>query len=211
MKTNVRLATYVVAAAMAVTACKKENSTEPTPGNPLPPVNNSEVITTMKIYIKDSITDAEISGSPFVFKDLDGDGGNAGSFLPMSADSVINLSANKSYYAEIILLDETKNPVDSISNEVVSEGVDHMFFFEQTDPTGTPYHLTIPGTDIKIKYSDLDANGRGIGQKFKIKTNAIITSQVPFRVTLKHQPDVKNGTFAPGDTDVEVKFKLKVN
>ena len=211
MKTTSKLITCAVAASITFIACKKENSLEPTPSNPAPPINNSEVITTMKLYIKDSITDAQILGSPFTFKDADGDGGNAGGFLPNAADSLINLIANKSYFAEIILLDETKTPADTISNEVVSEGIDHMFFFEQTDPTGTPYHLTIPGTDTKIKYSDLDANGRGIGQKFKIKTNTITSNQVPFRVTLKHQPGVKNGTFAPGDSDVEVKFKLKVN
>jgi hypothetical protein len=86
-----------------------------------------------------------------------------------------------------------------------------MFFFEQTDPAGTPYQLTLPGSDVKITYLDLDANNRGIGQKFKIRTNSATTNQLPFRVTLKHQPDVKNGSFAPGDSDVEVKFKLKVN
>ena len=51
----------------------------------------------------------------------------------------------------------------------------------------------------------------GIGQQFKIRANTATANQLPFRVTLKHQPEVKNGTFAPGDSDVEVKFKLKVN
>ena len=211
MKTTLRLVTYVVAVVMVVTACKKDKHEEPKPNNPAPTPNTSEVITTMKIYLKDSISGNPIAGSPFIFKDADGDGGNAGAFLPTAADSIINLDANKTYLAEIILLDETKNPADSISNEVVEEGAEHMFFFEQVDPSGTPYQLTLPGSDVKITYLDLDANNRGIGQQFKVRTNTATANQLPFRVTLKHQPDVKNGAFAPGDTDVEVKFKLKVN
>jgi len=211
MKTTLKLATYAVAIAMAFTACKKDKKEEPKPNNPAPAPNPTEVITTMKIILRDSITGNQISGSPFIFKDADGDGGNAGAFLPMAADSIINLDANKTYLAEIILLDETKSPADSISNEVVEEGAEHMFFFEQVDPSGTPYQLTIPGSDAKITYLDLDANNRGIGQQFKIRANTATSNQLPFRVTLKHQPDVKNGTFAPGDTDVEVKFKLKIN
>jgi hypothetical protein len=211
MKTSLKLAAYGVAAMMAFIACKKDKQEEPKPNNPAPQPNPTEVITTMKIILRDSITGNEITGSPFIFKDADGDGGNAGAFLPTAADSIINLDANKTYLAEIILLDETKNPADSISNEVVEEGAEHMFFFEQVDPSGTPYQLTIPGSDAKITYLDLDANNRGIGQQFKIRANSATTNQLPFRVTLKHQPDVKNGSFAPGDTDVEVKFKLKVN
>ena len=211
MKTTLRLATYAAVAAMAFTACKKDKKEEPKPNNPAPAPNATEVITTMKIILRDSITGNEITGSPFVFKDADGDGGNAGAFLPTAADSIINLDANKTYLAEIILLDETKYPADSISNEVVEEGAEHMFFFEQVDPSGTPYQLIIPGSDAKITYLDLDANNRGIGQQFKIRANTATTNQLPFRITLKHQPDVKNGSFAPGDSDVEVKFKMKVN
>ncbi len=211
MKTILKLATYAVAIAMAFTACKKDKQEAPKPNNPAPPQNTSEVITTMKIYLRDSVSGNPILGSPFIFKDADGDGGNAGAFLPTAADSIINLDANKTYLAEIILLDETKNPADSISNEVVEEGAEHMFFFEQVDPSGTPYQLTLPGSDVNITYLDSDANNRGIGQQFKVRTNTATPNQLPFRITLKHQPDVKNGTFAPGDSDVEVKFKLKIN
>lgn len=194
-----------------VSACKKDKKEEPKPSNPVNP-NESEVITTMKVYIKDSVTMSNITGSPFIFKDADGDGGNAGGFLPAAVDSLIALQAGTTYYGEIILLDETKTPVDTISNEVVEEGAQHMFFFEQKDPAGNPYTVTLTGSGIKITYSDLDANNRGIGQKFKVNTSATTSgTQYPFRVTLRHQPNAKNGTFAPGETDVEVRYKIKVD
>lgn len=203
--------------ALLLGACKKDKQEEPAPSNPVNP-NESEVITTMKIYIKDSASMTNISGSPFIFKDPDGDGGATGGFLPTAADSVIILDANKAYYAEIILLDETKNPVDSISNEVQAESKEHFFVFNNSDATlysaSNPYYSVFNGSNIKVTYADLD-NGspqRGLGQKIWINTFAGTGGmQYPFKVTLRHQPDAKDGTYAPGETDVEVRFKVKVN
>ncbi len=211
IKMKTKIMTLIAVGALVFTACKKDKKEDPAPNNPAP-VNTAEVITTMKIYIKDSVTGLAITGSPFTFKDADGDGGTAGGFLPNAVDSLITLNDSTAYLAEIILLDETKTPVDTISNEVVEEGQDHMFFFEQTSPSGNPYSATLSGSNVKITYLDLDANNRGIGQQFKIKTNANTAGlQHPFRVTLRHQPGSKNGTFSPGETDVEVRFKVKVN
>ncbi len=209
MKT--RLITLVAAIVLIFAACKKDKKEDPAPNNPAP-TNQGEVITTMKIYIKDSVSGLQITGSPFIFKDADGDGGSAGGFLPNAADSLITLNDTTTYLAEIILLDETKTPADSISNEVVTEGQEHMFFFEQTNPIGTPYSAMLTSSGVKITYLDLDANSRGIGQQFKIRTYGNTTgSQYPFRVTLRHQPNAKDGTFAPGETDVEIRFKVKVD
>lgn len=206
-----KLITMIAVGVLVLAACKKDKKEDPAPNNPAP-VNTAEVITTMKIYIKDSVTGLPITGSPFIFKDADGDGGTAGGFLPNVVDSLITLTDSTTYLAEIILLDETKTPVDTISNEVVEEGQDHMFFFEQTSPSGNPYLTTLSGSNVKITYLDLDANSRGIGQQIKIRTNANTTTlQYPFRVTLRHQPGAKDGTFTPGETDVEVRFKVKVD
>jgi len=197
---------------LSITSCLKKKGEEPSANNPINPDNAGEIVTTMKIYIKDSITGNQIVGSPFTFKDADGDGGSAGGFLPNAVDSLITLNDSTTYLAEIILLDETKTPVDTISNEVVEEGQEHMFFFEQSNPIGNPYSATLFGSNVKITYLDLDINNRGIGQQFKIKTNSNTAGfQHPFTITLRHQPDAKDGTFAPGETDVEIRFKVKVN
>ena len=210
-KMKTKIMTIVVLSLLVFAACKKDKKEDPAPTNPAP-TNQGEVITTMKIYIKDSITGNPITGSPFIFKDADGDGGSAGGFLPNAVDSLITLNESTTYLAEIILLDETKTPADSISNEVVEEGQEHMFFFEQLNPTGTPYTTILTGSGVKITYLDLDANSRGIGQQFKLRTYGSTGGvQHPFRVTLRHQPGTKDGTFAPGETDVEIKFKVKVD
>ena len=39
----------------------------------------------------------------------------------------------------------------------------------------------------------------------------MMMSKSPLTIELKHQPGVKDGTYAPGETDIQVAFKLKVN
>lgn len=214
MKTKVSKVVYafILIAIVLFAACKKDKKTTPPPTTPPPPQNTEEVITTMKLYLTDSATNAV---SVFGFEDADGDGGNAGIFLGTNqSDSVFTLGANKTYFMEIILLDVTKSPADTISKEVEEEGKDHMIFFNSTDPSGTPYSTVLSGSNIKVTYTDLDAGtpARGIGLHTRLRTYASTSpAKNPFTVTLKHQPGTKNGTFAPGESDVEINFKVVVN
>lgn len=202
----------ILAVVLIFGACKKDKKTTPPPTTPPPPANTEEVITTMKLYLTDSATNAV---SIFGFEDADGDGGNAGLFLGTNQiDSIISLAANKTYFMEIFLIDVTKNPDDTISSEVNAEGKDHMFFFNAANPTGAPFKTTLAGSNIQITYTDLDAGTpvRGIGLTTRVRTYSTTgSSKYPFTVSLKHQPGVKDGTFTPGDTDVEIPFKVKVN
>lgn len=217
IRNNMKSIYILLSIVLVLSGCLKHKYPQPDANEPIDP-NESEVITTMKIYIRDSVTMTNIPGSPFQFKDPDGDGGAVGSYLPNSSDSLITLDPNKKYFAEIILLDETKNPVDSISNSVQSESKDHFFFYNYSDcvfdNSTIPYTSTQNGSNIKIIYADVD-NGtpqRCLGQKIWIQTHAGGSGiQYPLKVTLRHQPGVKDGSYAPGETDVEVRFKVKVN
>jgi hypothetical protein len=178
----------VVIAAMAVmgTACKKDDDT---PSNPGTGDNEGEIITTLKLVFTDSA--GIVPGAEFVFRDPDGDGGNG----PVEFDT-IRLQQNTVYLSEIFLLDETKNPVDTISYEVLEEADDHMFFFQHT------------GTNIITTYLDIDSNGIPLGLSTKWRTGVV--SSGTSKVILKHQPGIKDGTQAPGETDVEVTFESEV-
>ena len=193
-------------------ACKKDKKSEPTPDAPTPPTNDGEIITTMKLAINDGTLTTY-----YMFHDLDGDGGMAGAYgnlsnaLTPQSDSIINLNINKTYTVNILLLDESKSIIDTISHEVLNEGADHMFFFNSLNPTGNPYSVYLSGSMTTVTYLDLDANLRGIGLSTKWQTLIMPMSKSPLFITLKHQPGVKNGTFAPGDTDIEIPFKLKIN
>lgn len=212
MKTTIKTIAYVAILALSFSACKKDKKNEPTPDVPTPPTNDGEIITTMKLAIKDGTLTTY-----YMFQDLDGDGGVSGTYgnlsntLTPQSDSIINLSTNKTYTLSIVLLDESKSTVDTISHEVLNEGVDHMFFFNSLNPTGNPYSVYLTGSMTTVTYLDVDANLRGIGLSTKWQTPSMPMSKSPLFITLKHQPGVKNGTFAPGDTDIEIPFKLKIN
>ncbi|HRG01843.1 MAG TPA: hypothetical protein PKZ75_12060 [Bacteroidia bacterium] len=207
-KTGFKTIALAAIIGMNFTACKKDKKEEPTPDAPTPPTNETELITTMKVILHDTTTH---TNTTYIFSDLDGAGGNPATFGNSGADSVINIAANHVYKATILLLDETKNPVDTTSNEVEAEGVDHMFFFNSIAPTGTPYNTYLSGSMTNIKYLDLDANNRGIGLSTLWTAPSMMMAKSPLTIELKHQPGVKDGSYAPGETDIQVGFKLKVN
>lgn len=168
------------------TSCKKDDD-DPTNPNPTP--NESELITTIQLHFTDS---ANVQpDATFSFRDPDGDGGAD----PVQFDT-IRLAANTTYFATILLLDESKSPADTISNEVADESADHMFFFAQN------------GVNIATTYTDTDVNGLPVGLSTRWVTGTASTGTST--VTLKHQPGVKDGTQAPGETDVEVLFRSEV-
>lgn len=156
---------------------------------PQPVTNEPELITTLVINFTDSADASKKSSASF--RDLDGLGGNA----PVITDT-LRLAKNRTYFASIVLLDETKQPVDSLSKEVLKEAVDHQFFFTHKDVA------------INTAYLDRDANNLPLGLSTKWITGALGTGSS--KITLKHQVGVKNGTEGPGETDIEVTFKLKI-
>ncbi|HOZ87135.1 MAG TPA: hypothetical protein PL029_05205 [Bacteroidia bacterium] len=219
MKTSLKTLASIIIMSMLIlnTSCKKDkNEPDPEPAPPTP--DPQEVITTFKLILTDSASNGVIS---HLFKDPDGEGGQPAYYGPSSSsqtDSVITLAANKTYYGEIILLDETKTPVDSTSNEVEEEGQEHMFFYNNGNNTiinsGNPYTVQLKGSNVKVTYIDLDQGSpqRGIGLKTKWRTNtATGGTKHLLNITLRHQADTKDGTYAPGESDISVDFKLKVN
>jgi hypothetical protein len=208
MKSIITTAALLAMLGTTFTACKKDKKEDPAPQQPAPPANEAELITTMKITLRDTTTNINTT---YVFSDLDGAGGNPATFGNSGADSVINITANHVYEATILLLDQTKTPADTISNEVEEEGADHMFFFNSIAPTGTPYNTYLSGSMTNIKYLDLDANNRGIGLSTLWTAPSMMMAKSPLTIELKHQPGVKDGSYTPGETDIQVGFKLKVN
>jgi hypothetical protein len=211
---NVVTVLAVCTALVLFSCCKKPKD----PEVPEIPVEDPELITTLKIQLTDSLTGAV---SAYSFKDPDGDGGQPAFYGPSAAlqtDSVFILAPDRLFYVKILLLNESKNPVDTISKEVMNESREHMLFFNNGSNTiinsGNPYTVKLNGSDIVITYMDLD-NGipqRGVGLQAKWRTPlAKGNVKFPLNITLRHQPDAKNGTYAPGESDISVNFKLKVN
>jgi hypothetical protein len=183
-KVKVLLATALLATIWV--GCKKDKDLVPVPQ---PIKNEPEVITTMKLTFVDSANPSNIRFASF--RDPDGDGGAGFDIF-----DTIKLQPNKTWNTSILLLNETVSPADTISNEVLEEGVDHLFCF------------TPNGNSAVVSKTDLDANGRSIGLKSKWRTNTIGTGTM--QIELKHQPGQKNGTCGIGNTDIDVLFKTKI-
>lgn len=165
---------------LIIPACKKdENNVD----NPIL-TNNEELITTFMILFYDS------TGTQFItsaqFKDIDGEGGST----PTLFDT-IRLNKHNIFNASIILLNESVTPIDTISNEVEKESIEHIFCF-------TPSNAT-----IDIIRTDTDGTYE-LGLKSKWTTGNPSNGSVVIK--LKHQPGSKNGTCTPGETDIELDF-----
>ena len=105
MKSIITTAALLAMLGTTFTACKKDKKEDPAPQQPAPPANEAELITTMKITLRDTTTNINTT---YVFSDLDGAGGNPATFGNSGADSVINITANHVYEATILLLDQQK-------------------------------------------------------------------------------------------------------
>lgn len=187
MKNNLnKIILMAFAMAITVSACKKDDDDVTKPAD----TNDEELITTVKFLV----TDTENPSTQYVFqyRDVDGLGGNA----PII--DTIKLNADKVYAVEILLLDETKIPFDTISNEVLEESADHLFIFE---PASSNLNITI---------NDFDDNTPPLplGLLSTWSTGAAINSSI--KVSLKHQPGIKNGDPTRGETDIEVVMPVEI-
>lgn len=177
---------FFILLALTMQSCKKDKDQVE-----LPPavLNSPELITSLVIQFKDSANTNNVTRAEY--RDPDGPGGNAA----IKFDT-IQLKINTTYFVELIVLDETKNPMDTVSNEIWEERNDHQFFFKHTN------------TSIVTTYLDKDTNGYPVGLSTKWRTNSSQTGSS--NIILKHQVNLKNGTEAPGETDIDVNFHTKI-
>lgn len=166
----------LVASFLLLFSCKPH-----TPPNP----NNEELITTVLWQLRDS--SGVQNDTFFVYRDADGDGGA----MPSSFDT-IQLKSGTTYFVELFLLDESKLPTDTISNEVLAEADEHLVCY-------LPNSINLPITIL-----DRDMTNLPLGLRTKWVAGA--AGQGTLRVSLRHQPGTKNGTCEPGSSDVDLTF-----
>ncbi|MCW5897904.1 MAG: type 1 periplasmic binding fold superfamily protein [Flavobacteriales bacterium] len=182
----------VLGVAMIMAGCKKDDPVPPTPGGNNPPPNEQELITTVVLHFE---SQDGTEHRQFVWRDLDGDGGDA------PVIEVEPLTAGQVYSVHVQLLDESKDPPVDITHEVEQEAEEHQFFY------------IVDGVGASFVYADADANGHpvGIGTIWTMGAAGSGT----LTVVLRHEPDkdapgasAGDITNAGGDTDVEVTFPL---
>lgn len=182
--TNKLIKSALILLAIVMASCSNDDDATPAP------VNEEEVITTLTA----TLTPVG-GGAPVELKsqDLDGDGPNP-PVVTVSGDLV----AGTTYNGAIVLLNETENPPENITLEVIEEADEHQFLF-------------FFGLDVTFTYVDFDSNGNPLGTQFTLEAGNASTGIA--RIVLKHEPNKPNdGTLvgAGGETDIDVTFDLTI-
>lgn len=191
MKTNWKNYLTVLFISLSVIACTDDDDDTPSQSgnNNITPVD-TELITTVQVIITDSATSTV--EDTVEFRDTDGQGGNAPSI------EAINLMNGNTYTVELKFLDES-DPADieDKTAEILAEDDEHLVCFASSNTTA-----------ISIERTDSDGTYEiGLSSKWKTLTTV---SNASLNITLKHQPGVKDGSCAPGDTDIDVSFPLSI-
>lgn len=154
-----------------------------------PDPNNEELITTVLLHVRDS--SGVQPDTFFMYRDADGDGGSA----PTQFDS-IQLKKGNTYWVDLYLLDESKLPTDTISNEVMAESDEHLVCYSPNL------------VNLSIAILDKDGANLPLGLKTKWVANAQGVGSV--QLVLRHQPGTKNGTCEPGSSDIDLNFGCRI-
>lgn len=185
--------TALTVSIFTISSCNKDDSPTIFPL----PINEEELITTVTTTLTNGANVITLRS-----RDLDGDG---------PTDPVVtvsgNLMANTVYTGRISLLDETKTPIDDITEEIetsVQEKLDHQFFFGALD-----------GLFGTFLYTDQDANAKPVGINFTYTTGTASSGKL--NVILKHLPNKNAAGVAAGNiansggaTDVDVKYSITI-
>ena len=175
---------FALVGTLTITSCGDDD--------PEPPMEE-ELITTLNYTLTSS------SGNTFTvsFLDLDGDGGMDATI------GTATLEANETYTGSIELLNESEDPAEDITEEIMEEDDVHQFFFESS----------VAG--LSVSYSDADDDGNPLGLANTLTTGD--PGSGTLTVTLRHEPDknadgVSGGNIANagGSTDIEVPFPVNV-
>ena len=183
MKTMKFLSTAIFATAL-IFSCSSDDDSTPEP------VLEEEVITTMTITLTaDGQADVILQT-----QDLDGDGPD----LPVVTVSG-DLSENTMYSGSIVLLNETEDPAENITEEIEEEALEHQFFYTIGN-----------GLNAETDYNDADSDGNPIGLDFVLSTNSVSSGSITF--TLRHEPTKPNMGIedAGGETDIEATFDIAI-
>ena len=158
--------------------------------------DSNEFITTVKIRLENS---ADVNDTIWAtWKDLTPENTQPAD----TSLAILNVKSNTNYKLKVYFWDETKTPAENITDEVNELGNEHRIFFFPSSTLSSL--LTITPTDLDKNPTPLAI---GLENTLSVGNN---TATGTLRCVLKHQPNVKDGTFAPGSTDADVKFQMNI-
>jgi len=153
-------------------------------------INDEELITTVILTL------TQESGDQVVLTtvDLDGDG-------PDEPETTVvgNFAENTQYTGAVQFLNETEDPAEDITEEVIEEAEEHQVFYTISE-----------GLNITTTYVDFDSNDNPLGVNITLETGE--ASSGSLTVTLRHEPVKPNDGLdsAGGETDIATSFDVNI-
>lgn len=213
----------MLAAAVLLTGCKKEEEEVPEEEHDHEVITNVHLVFT-NVDDASDVVEAEA-------EDHDGEGVEELEIL-----DTINLDASKTYDLTFEILNAHEDEHDDhddeedhddeddeedhddegedIGAEIAEEADEHQIFFGFTnniftDPAGDG---NIDDASHDVVYNDLDGNGNPLGLNTSWTTSGAHEGG-KFRVILMHQPGIKNAssTSKDGDADFDLEFVININ
>ena len=170
-----------------------------------PPCENEE-----EIIDKVTLTFSPVSGgTPVVAVASDPDG-------PGPLDLTVGeIRLDESTAYEMTIKVENTIEGEDITEEILAEAEDHLFFFGFTEGLfGSPLgDGNIDSRTDQVNYNDTDINGLPLGVSTQWKTECVESNQSgSFRVVLKHQPGSKSASSSieDGGTDLDLVWPIVV-
>lgn len=188
MKKVILSISAIIASAIFFTACEKDDPVT----NPV--VTEEELITTLKL----TVTDSNNISSSFVYKIENGFGSTTQGSIQIDT---IKLEPNYVYSYSLAVLNESEDPAENITTEVISEKDEHLFFLASSPATGAG--------SIEQSDGNTDNGGHPFRQSGKLTTGAAGSGTLT--ITLLHEPTDKHGTSTAatgGETDAEAIFPV---
>ena len=212
------LAGTALLAALGLAGCNKDEEV-------VAPSVANEAITTMTLTVTNAANASDTQTA--TWEQLLDSKGNPVASGPNYSQANLNLKANTTYNVAVGLLDKSQTPTFNVGAEIQQRANIHSFFFQPLPtsqalvipaptgpdtyplpiptpaPTGAPLNLTVNRTD-----KDTNSPALPVGLTDTFVTSAASTGYL--RVVLRHQPNVKDGTYAPGSTDFDAGFKVAI-
>ena len=181
---------------LTISSCSKKDPKKPIITNP------QEMLTTILVKGYNQ-NDSLNPNYQFTYKweDLDGDGGN----LPVI--DTLNLDSGIIYKCEIIIIDKSKTPFDTVTNAIEEEKNVHQFFFAPS--------ANLTGK-IKTEILDFDTNipslPVGLSFNFITKSNQSFTTPIfgSLNIVLSHYDGVPKTIEKSSESDIDITFPLKL-
>ena len=182
MKT-MKISAFYALLTLAMLGCSDDDTTPEI-------INEDELITTVILTLTPDSGDQVV----LTTVDLDGDGPDE----PVTT-VVGSFSENTQYQGAVQFLNETEDPAEDITEEVIEEADEHQVFYTVSE-----------GLNITTTYQDFDSNDNPLGVNITLETGE--ASSGSLTVTLRHEPVKPNDGLdsAGGETDIATSFDVTI-